>query len=110
MTPEQIADIVSLIIGNNLGVISIFFGLIGAAIWKNTINGIVSGLTFRYSKAYPDEDQVIFILLGDKQTKARISRIGMRTTAFFIYETNSRLIIPNEKLGSLMIQKRLPKE
>jgi len=32
MTPEQIADIVSLIIGNNLGVISIFFGLIGAAI------------------------------------------------------------------------------
>jgi len=47
--------------------------------------------------------------LDGSETKARIIRIGILTSSFFIYKNNSKLTIPNEKLKDLYIQKLLPK-
>lgn len=109
MSPEQLSQTVSLVINQNLGLISLFFALILIGLWKESVTAIIDGIKFRLSNAYPDEDSIIFMALDGSETKARVIRIGILTSSFFIYKNNSKLTIPNEKLKDLYIQKLLPK-
>jgi hypothetical protein len=112
MSPEMAETTVSTISGlidSNLGLISIFISLIVMGIWKEMIAGIIAGLQFRWSAAYPGEDDMIYILVGQQQEKARIQKIGIRSSSFYVKSKNTRLIVPNSKLKDLYIQKILPK-
>ncbi|MBC8410356.1 MAG: mechanosensitive ion channel [Rhodobacteraceae bacterium] len=51
-----------------------------------------------------DEDDIIYI----SGRKARVSRCGWRKTIFYMYEGNTKMIVPNERLKNLTIEKRLP--
>jgi hypothetical protein len=68
---------------------------------------VAAGIQFRLSAAYPGEDDIIIILIGTKCVKARLQKIGIRTSSFYIYATDSKLVVPNIKLKDLYIQKVL---
>jgi hypothetical protein len=110
MTPAELATAIGLVISNHIGIISLFFALIMIGIWKESISSIIDGIQFRFSKAFPDEDCTIIMSLNGEEVKARIVRIGIITSSFYIYKNNSKLTIPNGKLKDLFIQKILPKE
>jgi len=49
--------------------------------------------------------------LGSKDRSARVVRMGFRKTIFYmknLHGDNTKLIVPNERLKSLIIKKKLP--
>ncbi len=101
MNQEQIQQIV------NLSMNQIFWWFLGAAIaiWvKNLLENIVSALIFILGKDYNVDDEV---LIGGTR-KARIVRQTFTKTVFYMYDNNTRLIIPNKEFSSLRCEKELP--
>jgi len=97
----QFEHIVSTILGD-------FGWLIIAAIFaltfKNTIQRIVEGMMFFFGGDYKVDD--IVYVGGTK--KVRISRKGLTKTTFYVYDTKRKLIIRNDRLPYLMLEKSLP--
>jgi small-conductance mechanosensitive channel len=80
---------------------------IGAAlaIWaKDVIENVVTAAAFVLSRDYNVDDEV---LIGGTK-KARIVRQTFTKTVFYIYENNTRLVIPNREFYSLRCEKVLP--
>ena len=50
-------------------------------------------------------DDVVYI---DGTKKVRITRQGITKTTFYVYDTKRKLIIRNDKLPHLMLEKSLP--
>jgi small-conductance mechanosensitive channel len=102
MNPEDIKNIVS-------GTISDYFWWLLAAAaafyFKGVIENFVTGLSFVLSRDYNVDDEV---LIGGTR-KARIVRQTLTKTVFYIYDNNSRLIIPNTELHTLRCEKLLPR-
>lgn len=71
--------------------------------FKNAIENFVWGLTFLLDKDYNVDDEV---LIGGTR-KARIVRQTITKTVFYLYDHNSRLVIPNKELHSLRCEKVL---
>jgi hypothetical protein len=98
---QQLEKIVSTIIGD-------FGWLVVAAIFaltfKNTIQRIVEGVMFFFGGDYKVDD--IVYIGGTK--KVRITRKGLTKTTFYVYDTKRKLIIRNDKLPHLMLEKTLP--
>lgn len=72
--------------------------------FKNIIQRFVEGVMFFIGNDY-NADDIVYIR-GDK--KARIIRHGLTKTVFYIYDTERKLIIKNDQLQSLMLEKALP--
>jgi len=72
--------------------------------FKNTIQRIAEGMAFFLGGDYKVDD--IVYIHGTK--KVRITRKGLTKTVFYVYDTKRKLIIKNERLGSLMLEKNLP--
>ena len=75
-----------------------------ALTFKNIIQRLVEGLMFFVGNDY-NADDIVYIK-GDK--KARITRHGLTKTVFYIYDTDRKLIIRNDQLPGLMLEKSLP--
>ena len=97
----QLEHLVSTIVGE-------FGWLILAAIFaltfKNIIQRIVEGIMFFFGGDYKVDD--IVYVGGNK--KVRITRKGLTKTTFYVYDTKRKLIIRNDKLPHLMLEKTLP--
>lgn len=77
---------------------------IGFALYfKNVIENLIWGLTFIYDHDYNVDDEV---LIGGTR-RARIVRQTISKTVFYIYDNNTRLVIPNRELHSLRCEKLL---
>ena len=72
--------------------------------FKNIIQRFVEGVMFFVGNDY-NADDIVYIK-GEK--KARIIRHGLTKTVFYIYDTERKLIIKNDQLQSLMLEKSLP--
>ena len=72
--------------------------------FKNIIQRFVEGIMFFVGNDY-NADDIVYIR-GEK--KARIIRHGLTKTVFYIYDTERKLIIKNDQLQSLMLEKSLP--
>jgi len=72
--------------------------------FKNIIQRFVEGFMFFVGNDY-NADDIVYIR-GEK--KARIIRHGLTKTVFYIYDTERKLIIKNDQLQSLMLEKSLP--
>ena len=77
---------------------------IAALTFKNTIQRFVEGMMFFFGSDFAADD--IVYINGTK--KARIIRQGFTKTTFYVYGTNRKLIIRNDKLPHLMLEKTLP--
>jgi hypothetical protein len=75
-----------------------------ALTFKNIIQRLVEGVMFFVGSDY-NADDIVYIR-GEK--KARIIRHGLTKTVFYIYDTDRKLIIRNDQLPSLMLEKLLP--
>jgi len=80
--------------------------LILAIAWKliqKLIIGSVEGM-LEFWGSNLDEDDIVYI----KGTRrARVARTGMLKTVFYMYDTNSKMVVQNTKLESLGIEKKL---
>jgi len=97
----QLEHIVSTTLGQFgwLIIVAIF-----ALTFKNTIQRIVEGIMFFFGGDYKVDD--IVYVGGTK--KVRISRKGLTKTTFYVYDTKRKLIIRNDRLPYLMLEKSLP--
>jgi len=77
---------------------------IGALTFKNTIQRIVEGIMFFFGGDYKIDD--IVYISGTK--KVRLTRKGLTKTTFYVYDTKRKLIIRNDRLPYLMLEKTLP--
>ena len=75
-----------------------------ALTFKNIIQRLVEGVMFFIGNDY-NADDIVYIR-GEK--KARVIRIGLTKTVFYIYDTERKLIIRNDQLPGLMLEKTLP--
>lgn len=75
-----------------------------ALTFKNIIQRFVEGVMFFIGNDYSADD--IVYIHGEK--KARIIRHGLTKTVFYLYDTDRKLIIRNDKLPNLMLEKSLP--
>jgi hypothetical protein len=82
----------------------LFVAAFFALTFKNIIQRLVEGFMFFVGNDY-NADDIVYIK-GEK--KARIIRHGLTKTVFYIYDTERKLIIRNDKLPSLMLEKSLP--
>ncbi|HAW20192.1 MAG TPA: hypothetical protein DCX14_08425 [Flavobacteriales bacterium] len=101
MSPQEIETIASHLIGQ--------YGWMFAAgvtilTFKNIIQRFVEGLMFFIGNDY-NADDIVYIN-GSK--KARITRHGLTKTVLYIYDTERKLIVRNDKLSSLYLEKSLP--
>lgn len=71
---------------------------------KDSVAKLVSGILFFLGRDY-NVDDIVYIK-GVK--KARILRVGIVRTTFYMHATNRKLTVYNTKLGDLMIEKELP--
>ena len=101
MTEQEIKDIVSSLLGQYGWM---FVAGIAVLTFKNIIQRFVEGIMFFVGNDY-NADDIVYIN-GTK--KARITRHGLTKTVFYIYDTDRKLIIRNDRLSSLNLEKSLP--
>ena len=75
-----------------------------ALLLKNTIGNMVAGAMFMFGPDF-DEDDIVYI--GGKK-KARIIRISLTKTTFYLMDVDRKLIVPNTSLYGLKCEKVLP--
>ena len=78
--------------------------LAGAAtiIFKDIVAQFAAGLTIYFSKEYTPDDVV---LIGGR--KARIVRVGMKSTTFHFPDTNTKKTVSNATFTTLDIERKM---
>jgi len=78
-------------------------GLIALLI-KDVMINLVKGIMIFYGHDF-DNDDVIYI----SGRQARIVRVGVTSTTFYMSDRKTKMVVPNEQLKELTIEKTLPK-
>ena len=78
--------------------------LAGAAtiIFKDLISQFAAGLTIWFSKDYAPDD---IVLIGGR--KARIVRVGMKSTTFYFPDTSTKKTVSNATFTGLDIERKI---
>ena len=78
--------------------------LAGAAtiIFKDIVSQFAAGLTIWFSKEYTPDD---IVLIGGR--KARIVRVGMKSTTFHFPDTNTKKTVSNAAFAALDIERKM---
>ena len=100
MTEQQIEQIVSDLLGQYGWM---FVVCVVVLTFKNIIQRLVEGAMFFVGNDY-NADDIVYIN-GTK--KARIIRTGLTKTVFYIYDSERKLIIRNDRLSTLHLEKSL---
>ena len=81
----------------------ILVGII-ALLSKDLMMNFVQGLIVFMGSGFNNDDM---IYISGRQ--ARIVRVGIRSTTFYMTDRKSKMVVPNEKLKELIVEKSLPK-
>ena len=101
MTENEVEHVISTLLGRYGWM---FVAGVAILTFKNIIQRLVEGFMFFIGNDY-NADDIVYIN-GTK--KARIIRHGLTKTVFYIYETDRKLIIRNDRLSTLHLEKSLP--
>ena len=82
------------------GWIAVTFGL--GFFFKESIINMIQGMQVFIGNDFNNDD-VIYI----SGREARIVRVGITKTVFYMTDRNTKMIVPNEKLKDLTMEKRL---
>jgi hypothetical protein len=77
-----------------------FFGLL----FKEFIISTIKGIDVMVGNDINNDD---ILYISGRQ--ARVVRVGMKHTIFYMTDRGTKMIVPNEKLSSLTIEKKLPR-
>ena len=99
MTPEQMEHVAQDLVGQ-YG----WFALaaLGAILAKDMIINFAQALLVFMGSDFNNDD---IIYISGRQ--ARIVRVGIRTTCFYMTDRASKMVVPNEQLKQLTIEKKL---
>ena len=99
MTPEQMEHVAQDLVGQ-YG----WFALaaLGAILAKDMIINFAQALLVFVGSDFNNDD---IIYISGRQ--ARIVRVGIRTTCFYMTDRASKMVVPNEQLKQLTIEKKL---
>jgi len=75
-----------------------------ALLIKDVMINLVKGIMIFYGHDF-DNDDVIYI----SGRQARIVRVGITSTTFYMTDRKTKMVVPNEQLKELTIEKTLPK-
>jgi len=78
----------------------LFIAGIVTLLFKNLISSTAAGATIYFSKQYQPDD---IVNVGGR--KARIIRIGLRDTTLYYPESSTKVVIPNEDIRGMKIEK-----
>jgi len=86
------------------------FVYLGISIFKGLILNVYEGLLVCIGNDF-NADDVVY--LGPEERPARIVRMGIRKTVFYMKDAdgkwNIKMAVPNEALKTMVIKKQLPK-
>lgn len=86
------------------------FAYLGISIFKGLILNVYEGLMVFIGNDF-NADDVVY--LGPEERPARIVRMGIRKTVFYMKDADGRwnikMAVPNEALKAMVIKKELPK-
>ena len=82
----------------------IFVAGVIALLVKDVMINLVKGIMIFYGHDF-DNDDVIYI----SGRQARIVRVGVTSTTFYMSDRKTKMVVPNEQLKELTIEKTLPK-
>ena len=85
------------------GKIYLIVGMIILAMFRDVIGGMVSGFLIFFGKELSTDDS-IFI----SGRPARVTRVGLFSTIFFMKDSLCKMRVPNTQLKELVIEKPLP--
>ena len=71
--------------------------------FKESIINIIQGMQIFMGNDFNNDD-IIYI----SGREARIVRVGMTKTVFYMRDRGTKMVVPNEKLKNLTLEKRLP--
>ena len=83
------------------GWIAVTFAL--AFFFKQSIMNMILGMQVFIGNDFNNDD-IIYI----SGREARIVRVGMTKTVFYMKDRGTKMVVPNEKLKNLTLEKRLP--
>mgnify|MGYP000390251615 CR=1 FL=1 len=81
----------------------LFFAGVAIILIKDVMMNFAKGIMVFYGSHYNNDD---IIYISGRQ--ARIVRVGITTTTFYMTDRKSKMIVPNEQLKELTIEKTLP--
>ena len=71
--------------------------------FKESIINMIQGMQIFMGSDFNNDD-IIYI----SGREARIVRVGMTKTVFYMKDRGTKMVVPNEKLKNLTLEKRLP--
>ena len=97
VTPQQVEHIAQDLVGQYGWFI---LGALGAILAKDMIINFAQALLVFMGNDFNNDD---IIYISGRQ--ARIVRVGVRTTCFYMTDRASKMVVPNEQLKQLTIEK-----
>ena len=97
---SQVQGLMQELIGH-YGWIAVTFAL--GFFFKESIMNIIQGMQIFMGNDFNNDD-VIYI----SGREARVVRVGMTKTVFYMKDRGTKMVVPNEKLKNLTLEKRLP--
>ena len=99
MTPEQMEHVAQDLVGQYGWFV---LAALGAILAKDMIINFAQALLVFMGSDFNNDD---IIYISGRQ--ARIVRVGIRTTCFYMTDRASKMVVPNEQLKQLTIEKKL---
>ena len=96
---SQVQGLMQELIGH-YGWIAVTFAL--GFFFKESIMNIIQGMQIFMGNDFNNDD-VIYI----SGREARVVRVGMTKTVFYMKDRGTKMVVPNEKLKNLTLEKRL---
>ena len=107
MNPHEIQLLIESLFGK---VVWLAVGYLSISVFKGLILNVYEGLMVFIGNDF-DADDVVYV--GTDERPARIVRMGVRKTVFYMKdvdgEWNVKMVVPNERLKQMVIKKSLPK-
>ena len=74
-----------------------------ALLFKDILFNFAQGLLIYWGSSF-ENDEILYI----SGRQARVIRLGLTSTTFFMTDRHTKMIVPNEQLKALVVEKKLP--
>jgi hypothetical protein len=74
-----------------------------ALLFKDILFNFAQGLLIYWGSDF-ENDEILYI----SGRQARVIRLGVTSTTFFMTDRQTKMIVPNEQLKALVVEKKLP--
>ena len=81
----------------------IVLGAFVVLLFKDVLFNFAQGVIVYWGSSF-ENDEILYI----SGRQARVIRLGLTSTTFFMTDRQTKMIVPNEQLKSLVVEKKLP--